>query len=102
MKFLAPLLVLGLFAAPALPAEGKWKAVFTIIDHDQPVRLIWGSVAKGPSYFDSEAACKDALENDPGVLAATEALKAAAKEHDATFAGGECVLDVPVHMKDSI
>ena len=102
MKFLAPLLVLGLFAAPAHPAEGKWKAVFTIIDHDQPVRLIWGSVTKGPSYFDSEAACKDALENDPGVLAATEALKAAAEEHDATFEGGTCVLDVPVHLKDSV
>ena len=53
MKFLVTLLVLGLFTAPVGAAEGKWKAVFTIIDHDQPVRLIWGSVAKGPSYFDS-------------------------------------------------
>ena len=102
MKFLVSLLVLGFFAAPALAVEGKWKAVFTITDHGQPMRFIFGSRAAGPVYFDAEAACKDALEHDPGVLAATEALKAAAKEHDATFEGGECVLDVPVHMKDSI
>lgn len=91
-------IILALWMASHPHAEDApehWKIVFSVTDPNAGhMRFTYGTRETGPVYFPSEAVCKEAIEKDDKVQLATAKLLEAVKEHDATYEGVTCVLDL--------